>query len=62
MDTVQRSIAGMTCGHCAASVRQALADVPGVQVQDVRIGATSGTPAQLTPFLSRAARRTELRP
>jgi copper chaperone CopZ len=38
MDTVRLSINGMTCGHCVTSVRGALASVPGVEVQDVRVG------------------------
>jgi copper chaperone CopZ len=38
MQTLSLSIAGMSCGHCVASVREALAAVPGVQVQDVRVG------------------------
>ena len=38
METVTLSISGMTCGHCVTSVREALAAVPGVQVQNVRVG------------------------
>ena len=49
METTALAITGMTCGHCVAGVRRALAAVPGVQVQDVRIGAatvtTDGVPA-----------------
>jgi copper chaperone len=32
------TIAGMSCGHCVASVAKALKGVDGVQVDDVRIG------------------------
>jgi copper chaperone len=38
METIKLAISGMTCGHCVSSVRSALASVPGVQVDDVRIG------------------------
>ena len=38
METVTLAISGMTCGHCVASVREALEAVPGVQVEHVRIG------------------------
>jgi copper chaperone CopZ len=39
MSTVTLSISGMSCGHCVASVRSALEAVPGVQVEQVRLGA-----------------------
>ena len=39
METIKLAITGMTCGHCVSSVRQALESVPGVQVENVRIGA-----------------------
>ncbi len=38
METIKLAITGMTCGHCVSSVHTALASVPGVQVDDVRIG------------------------
>jgi copper chaperone CopZ len=41
MQTLALSIQGMTCNHCVASVREALAAVPGVVVRDVRIGAAT---------------------
>ena len=31
-------IAGMTCGHCLNAVKKALAELPGVQVDSVRMG------------------------
>lgn len=41
METVSLSISGMTCGHCVASVRKALEEVPGVHVQNVGIGSAA---------------------
>lgn len=38
MNTVTLTIDGMSCGHCVAAVRNALARVTGVEVGDVRIG------------------------
>ncbi len=38
MTDLTLSIAGMSCGHCVASVANALKAVEGVQVEDVRIG------------------------
>ena len=43
METISLAITGMTCGHCVAGVRRALAAVPGVAVQDVRIGGATVT-------------------
>lgn len=31
-------IEGMSCGHCLNAVNQALSGVPGVQIENVRIG------------------------
>jgi len=36
-------VSGMSCGHCVGAVRQALAEVPGVKVDDVSIGSASVT-------------------
>lgn len=38
---IQISISGMSCGHCVASVRKALATVPGVASGDVAIGSAT---------------------
>jgi len=38
METLTLQIDGMTCGHCVKAVREALAELPGVEVQDVAIG------------------------
>ncbi|GLC25163.1 heavy-metal-associated domain-containing protein [Roseisolibacter agri] len=43
METIALAITGMSCGHCVAGVRRALAAVPGVAVQDVRIGGATVT-------------------
>ena len=34
-------ITGMSCGHCVAAVRDALGQLPGVDVKHVAIGAAS---------------------
>jgi copper chaperone CopZ len=31
-------IEGMSCGHCLNAVNRALADLPGVEVQSLKIG------------------------
>jgi len=38
METITLSISGMSCGHCLNAVNQALAAVPGVEIESVRIG------------------------
>ncbi len=38
MSTATLKITGMSCGHCVASVTNALKALDGVQVEDVRIG------------------------
>lgn len=38
MNELHFEIYGMSCGHCLASVRDALGSVPGVTVRDVQIG------------------------
>jgi copper chaperone CopZ len=37
------AIAGMSCGHCVAAVRQALATVPGIADAQVAIGSATFT-------------------
>ncbi|MEV6871802.1 heavy-metal-associated domain-containing protein [Amycolatopsis sp. NPDC051128] len=32
------AVAGMTCGHCASSVREELGELPGVRQVDVDLG------------------------
>jgi copper chaperone CopZ len=41
MDKLTIAIDGMSCGHCVARVKQTLAALPGVQVNDVAIGSAS---------------------
>jgi len=38
---VTLAISGMSCGHCVAAVKSALAGVPGVAVQNVTIGSAT---------------------
>ncbi|HJU72211.1 MAG TPA: heavy-metal-associated domain-containing protein [Gemmatimonadaceae bacterium] len=38
MDSIKLEIEGMSCAHCVAKVRGALAAVKGVAVTDVQIG------------------------
>jgi copper chaperone len=41
MRTVTVTVAGMTCGHCASSVREEVGGIPGVTAVDVDLA--SGT-------------------
>ena len=41
MKQLKLEVAGMSCGHCVHAVRQALAAVPGVKVEDVHIGSVT---------------------
>ena len=41
MEKLTLAIDGMSCGHCVARVKQTLAAVPGVRVDDVSIGSAS---------------------
>ena len=43
MKQLKLDVSGMSCGHCVGAVRQALAEVPGVKVDDVSIGSASVT-------------------
>lgn len=38
---VDLAISGMSCGHCVATIREALSDLPGVEVRQVAVGAAS---------------------
>ena len=57
MRSLTLHIEGMSCGHCLNAVNQALARVPGVQVEGVRIGRAevSYDGARVTPALLEAA-------
>lgn len=41
MTTSEFQVTGMTCGHCEMSVREEVAEVPGVD--DIRVSAQTGT-------------------
>lgn len=41
MRQITLTIGGMSCHHCVRAVRDALADMPGVTVDDVTIGSVS---------------------
>lgn len=41
MRTLKLDVTGMSCGHCVHAVKEALAAVPGVKVEAVRVGAVS---------------------
>lgn len=57
METRAIEITGMTCGHCVMAVKNCLAQIPGVSVQDVRVGSATVTydPARVTPAMLDAA-------
>ena len=38
MNRTTLKIEGMTCGHCVASVKEALLDLEGVKVESVAVG------------------------
>lgn len=38
MSTVSVTVTGMTCGHCASSVREEVGSIPGVTAVDVDLG------------------------
>ena len=51
MEKLELAIEGMSCGHCVAAVSEALNELPGVNVDAVRIGSAEVTyePAQISP-------------
>jgi copper chaperone len=51
MRALTLSIEGMSCHHCLNSVNKALAELPGVTIQSVRIGRAdlSYEESQVTP-------------
>lgn len=57
MQRISIPIAGMSCGGCVSNVRNALARVPGVQVEQVKIGSAivAYDPAVTSPEVIRAA-------
>jgi copper chaperone len=57
MEQMSIKIAGMSCGGCVSSVRNALARLPGVQVLQVEVGtaAINYDPQLSTPESIRSA-------
>lgn len=51
MEKLELEIEGMSCGHCVAAVSEALKELPGVNVENVRIGAAQLTyePERVSP-------------
>jgi copper ion binding protein len=51
MNKMQIEIEGMSCNHCVAAVAEALGELPGVSVDNVRIGEAlvSYQPDQVSP-------------
>ena len=43
MSRLNLTIEGMSCTHCVAAVKGALASLPGVEIEDVSIGAATLT-------------------
>jgi copper chaperone len=41
MERATIGIGGMSCGHCVASVRGALARLEGVEVEELRVGSAT---------------------
>ncbi len=39
MNKLELEIDGMSCSHCVAAVSEALGELPGVTVEQVRVGA-----------------------
>ena len=51
MNKLDLEIQGMSCGHCVAAVKEALGELPGVNVDRVDIGTAQITyqPDQVSP-------------
>ena len=51
MEQATIGIQGMSCGHCVASVKRALGQLEGVEVQEVKVGSAtvSYDPSAVTP-------------
>lgn len=43
MSTTTVTVTGMSCGHCATSVREELTEIPGVRAVDVDLASGSVT-------------------
>jgi copper chaperone CopZ len=62
-------IEGMSCGHCLNAVNRALSAIPGVRVDEVRLGRASVTydesttaPSDLETAVAEAGYRATIRP
>jgi copper chaperone len=51
MNRIELEIEGMSCDHCVAAVAEALGELPGVSVDQVRVGEArvSYDPDQVSP-------------
>ena len=49
MNTTTVTVTGMTCGHCAASVREEIGEIAGVQTVEVDVASGVVTIASDTP-------------
>jgi copper chaperone CopZ len=49
MTTTTVTVTGMTCGHCATSVREELSEIAGVQTVDVDVPSGTVTIASDAP-------------
>ncbi|OBB37741.1 MULTISPECIES: heavy-metal-associated domain-containing protein [unclassified Mycobacterium] len=56
MATTTVTVTGMTCGHCAASVREELGEIPGVQAVDVDVASGAVTIDSVAPVEADAIR------
>jgi copper chaperone CopZ len=43
MSTTTVTVTGMSCGHCATSVREEIAEIPGVRAVDVDLASGAVT-------------------
>lgn len=61
MEQTTIAIQGMSCGHCVAAVKGALAGLDGVQVQEVKVGSATVAydPGAVTPRQIAAAIESE---
>jgi copper chaperone CopZ len=69
MERAVLHIDGMSCGHCLNAVNRALAEMPGVEVDTVRIGRAElrydearVSPAQLEAAVAEAGYRATVQP
>lgn len=56
MATTTVTVTGMTCGHCAASVREELGEIPGVQAVEVDVTSGAVTIDSVAPVAADAIR------